>query len=489
MRVGAGSVLPEDTRGGSSPRHESGRWQFVARLGPAVIVSVGYMDPGNWATDLEGGARFGYTLLWVLVASNAVALVLQVLSARLGAAAGLDLAEACRRFYPPWMAVPLWLLAEVAMVACDLAELLGSAIALHMLFRLPIVLGAILTAFDAFVLLALTGRRQRLLEVVVALLVGAVSCCLGAELVLSRPSSAEVVGGLVPRMPSDALYVAIGIVGATVMPHNLFLHSSLERASGTDAGRRSPKSSLAATAVALNAALLVNASILILSGAVFARARYAVTDLDDARNLLAPLLGSSVAPVLFGIGLLLSGQSATITSTLAGQIIMEGFVRVRLSPLLRRLVTRSLALVPALIVLTTRGGRGATTLMITTQVILSLELPFAVAPLVRFTGSANVMGRHANGLGTRAVAFGAAALVTLSNAALILHFLRAIPSAGWRGVLVFAAGLTTIFFAVLAFTPLRDPEARSSPGRAGARPRRAPGGARWPCPLPRTKAE
>jgi manganese transport protein len=453
MQSDAGRVAPSGTCAGR-PALRGSSWRFVSRLGPAVIVSVGYMDPGNWATDLEGGARFGYTLLWVLVASNAIALVLQLLSARLGAATGLDLAQACRRYYPPWMAAPMWLLAEVAMVACDLAELLGSAIALNLLFGLPIVLGAILTAVDAFVFLLFTGRRHRLLEIAVAILVGGITCCLGAELFLARPSWSSVAGGLVPRMRGEALYIAIGILGATVMPHNLYLHSALERESRANAPRASSwKSSVVGTAVALNAALLVNGAILVLSAAVFAKAGLPITDLQDAHHLLAPLLGSSVAPVLFGVGLLLSGQSATITSTMAGQIIMEGFVQVRLSPLMRRLVTRSLALVPAVVVLTLNGGRGATMMMIESQVVLSLQLSFAVAPLVRLTGSGNVMGRHASGGKVRAVAIGAAALVTLANSALIVHFLRGVRSVAARDVLLGFTLLMAIFLVIVWTAP------------------------------------
>jgi manganese transport protein len=429
---------------------DSAWWRFVARLGPATIVSVGYMDPGNWATDLEGGARFGYALLWVLVVANAIALVLQVLSARLGIATGLDLAQACRKYYPGWMAGPLWVLAEIAMVACDMAELLGSAMALNLLFHVPIVLGAVLTALDSFVFLAFAGRRRRLLESLVTVLVCGIALCLGVELLLARPAWSAVVDGLVPRMHPDAMYVAIAIIGATVMPHNLYLQSALERTRRTDLRPRSLKASIASTAVALNAALLVNAAILVLSAAVFSKTSAPVTDLGDAHRLLAPLLGTALAPVLFGVGLLLSGQSSTITSTMAGQIIMEGFVRIRIPPVLRRLVTRALALVPAVAVLTVSGAHGAMALMVATQVVLSLQLPFAVAPLVRFTASGDVMGRYVSPRGVRAVAIFVAGLVTLANAALVAHVLRdAIESAKLRGALAFFVLAVLVFYALV----------------------------------------
>jgi manganese transport protein len=383
------------------------------------------MDPGNWATDLEGGARFGHQLLWVLVASGLIATLLQTLCARLGVVSGRDLASACRLHYPAGLKVPLWLLAEVAIIACDLAEVLGSAVALNLLFGLPILTGALLTVFDVFMILALQRRGTRTVEAVVAVLVFSIAFCLGAQLLLVRPDVAALSSGLVPRLSGESLYIAIGIVGATVMPHNLYLHSAiLPRASSfqtTLEQARAVRRCFSSTAFALTLALLLNAAILVLAAAVFSTRNVAVTDLREAYHLLTPFIGTSVASALFAVGLLCSGQSSTITGTLAGQIVMEGFVRLRMSPVARRALTRGLAVLPAIVVLSILGEQGTMPLLVASQVVLSLQLPFAIVPLIRFTSSRELMGRFTNRIALKLAAGACALLVSVANAALVVR--------------------------------------------------------------------
>jgi manganese transport protein len=381
------------------------------------------MDPGNWATDLEGGTRFGYQLLWVLLASNLVALLLQSLAARLGLVTGFDLAEACRRHFSTKINFLLWLLAELAIIACDLAELLGSAVALNLLFGLPMVYGALLTLFDVFLILALQKRGAETLEAIVLTLLITVATCLGFELVLAKPNWAEAATGLRPTLSEGSLYVAIGIVGATIMPHNLYLHSSLvkrdprhQAAQGTE---RALRRSFHGTALALNLALLVNGAILVLAAAAFSKAPGAVSDLQSAYRLLSPVLGTGLASVLFAVGLLCSGTSATITGTLAGQIVMEGFLGLRLPAMQRRLFTRGLAIVPAVAVLAWAGERGTMPLLLASQVILSLQLPFALVPLIRFTSDARLMGRFASASWVKLLAGACGLFITAANGALV----------------------------------------------------------------------
>jgi manganese transport protein len=386
------------------------------------------MDPGNWATDLEGGTRFGYQLLWVLVASNLVALLLQSLAARLGLVAGADLAEACRRHFSTKVNFSLWFLAELAIIACDLAELLGSAVALNLLFGVPMVYGALLTLFDVFLILALQRRGADRLEATVLTLLVTIAVCLGFELVLAKPNLAEVASGLRPTLSTGSLYVAIGIVGATIMPHNLYLHSALEKRQGRapDAvsQRRVLRRSFYGTALALNLALLVNAAILVLAAAVFSKTPGAVSDLQSAYHLLAPVLGTGLASVLFAVGLLCSGTSATITGTLAGQIVMEGFLRIKLPAFQRRALTRGVAIVPAVAVLAWAGESGTMRLLLASQVILSLQLPFAIVPLIRFTSDAQLMGRFANASWIRFAAGASGLVITAANGALISRTLE-----------------------------------------------------------------
>ena len=393
---------------------------LLAIVGPAVLVSVGYTDPGNWATDLEGGTRFGYTLTWVLVASSTMVILLQTLSARLGIVSGLNLAEACRAGYSRRVNFGLWVLAELGIIACDAAEVIGSAIALNLLFGLPLMMGAILTTVDVLAVLALQHRRLAVLQATIGALVLVIAGCLAWEMWLVRPSGQALLTGLYPRLPPGALYTAIGILGATLMPHNLYLQSALvPRGSDPKTLRRSLRQSWLSTAIALNLALLLNVAILLLSAEAFARRGLLVNDLREAHQLLSPLLGSSVASLLFAVGLLCSGQSATVTGTLAGQIVMEGFLQTRLSPVMRRLLTRCAAVVPALLVLGAVGSRGMMPLLIGSQVVLGLQLPFAIVPLLRLTSCSKLMGSWVSRPAMRWLAAGCAVAVCSANALLL----------------------------------------------------------------------
>jgi manganese transport protein len=374
--------------------------RMFAFAGPAYLVSVGYMDPGNWATDLEGGARFGYRLLWVLVMSNAMAVLLQTLSARLGIVAGRDLAQACREVYPRPITYALWALCEIAIAACDLAEVLGAAIALNLLFHIPLLAGVIVTAADTLLVLWFQRFGIRIVEAFVLGLISVIAVCFCIEIFLAKPTFSEMATGLIPRLDGKNLYIAIAILGATVMPHNLYLHSALvqtRRIGLSEAARRMAcRYNFVDSVIALNGALLVNAAILIVAGAVFFKHHIVVTEIQQAYLLLAPLLGTSAASVVFAIALLCSGQSSTLTGTLAGQIVMEGFLNFRMRPWLRRLVTRSMAIIPAAFTVYFSGERGTYHLLILSQVILSMQLPFAVIPLVHFTSDRRRMGELAN---------------------------------------------------------------------------------------------
>ena len=368
--------------------------------GPAAMISVGYMDPGNWATGLEGGARFGYQLMWVLLASNLIAMLLQSLAARLGIAGRMDLAQACRAHYSRPVALALWLLCEIAIIACDLAELLGSAIALNLLFGIPLAWGALITGVDVMLIIALQHYGVRKLEAVVAALVLTIGACMAVEMILARPAWGAVAGGFVPRLDSASLLVAIGILGATVMPHNLYLHSSLVQTRRIErhpaAQREAIRYNLADTVVALTIAFFINASILALSASTFFEHGIVVSELRQAHELLAPALGTTLASTVFAIALLAAGQSSTITGTLAGQVVMEGFVRLRMSPIKRRLLTRAIAIVPAVAVLLHAGEDGVLQLLVLSQVVLSLQLLFfAILPLIRVTSAKSIMGSFA----------------------------------------------------------------------------------------------
>jgi len=397
-----------------------GIWRrMFAFAGPAYLVSVGYMDPGNWATDLEGGARFGYRLLWVLVMSNAMAVLLQTLSARLGIVAGRDLAQACRETYPRPVTYTLWVLCEIAIAACDLAEVLGAAIGLNLLFHLPLLVGVVLTALDTLLVLWFQRFGIRIIEAFVLALIAIIAGCFCVEIILAKPAWSHLATGLIPRLNSQNLYIAVAIIGATVMPHNLYLHSALvqtRRIGTTDALKRMAcRYNLVDSAVALNGALLVNAAILVLAGTVFFSRGIVVTEIQQAHVLLAPLLGTSAASAVFAIALLCSGQSSTLTGTLAGQIVMEGFLNFRMRPWLRRLVTRSFAIIPAGLTIYFAGDAGTYRLLILSQVIINMQLPFAVIPLVHFTGERRRMGDFANKLWVAVLAWITAAVIVGLN--------------------------------------------------------------------------
>jgi len=393
--------------------------RMFAFLGPAYLVSVGYMDPGNWATDLEGGARFGYQLLWVLVMSNAMAILLQTLAARLGIVNGRDLAQACREAYPRPINLALWVLCEIAIGACDLAEVLGAAIALNLLFGLPLLPGVLLMLADTLLILWLTRFGIRVIESVILSLIFVMGGCFLIEILLAHPQYGTLATGLVPRVNDQNLYIAIGILGATVMPHNLYLHSSLvqTRAIGStpEDHKAACRFNLIDSTVAMNGALFINAAILILSATVFFTKGIVVTEIQQAHQLLVPLLGTSLAGIAFAIALLCSGQASTITGTMAGQIVMEGFLRIRMRPWLRRLITRTLAVIPAAITVAIAGSAGTLKLLILSQVVLSLQLPFAVIPLIHFTSDRARMGSFANRIWLQLLSWVTAALIVYLN--------------------------------------------------------------------------
>ena len=397
--------LPEVFRTIQIPK--GGHWwkKFLAFLGPGYLVSVGYMDPGNWATDIAGGSKFGYTLLSVVLISNLMAILLQALCVRLGVATGRDLAQACRDYYSKPMSIALWLLCEIAIVACDLAELLGSALALNLLFGIPMAVGVCLTTLDVLVLLLLQNKGFRYTEAIVVTLVATIAVCFGVQVLMSKPDWLGVAGGLVPTAQilsnPEMLYIAMGILGATVMPHNLYLHSSIVQTRawhGSDEDKHQAiKYGTIDSTVALSLAFFVNAAIMVVAAAVFNRAgRFDVADIRDAYLLLSPLLGLAGASTLFALALLASGQASTLTATLAGQIVMEGFIHIRLPAWLRRLVTRLLALIPALITIVWFGESSTGSLLVLSQVVLSLQLSFAVIPLVIFTSDPKRMGPFVN---------------------------------------------------------------------------------------------
>jgi len=398
--------------------------KLLAFSGPGYLVAVGYMDPGNWATDIAGGARFGYTLLSVVMISNLMAILLQALAVRLGIGTSYDLAQACRAYYSKPASLVLWALAEVAIAACDLAEVIGSAVALKLLFGVPMFLGVLLTSLDVLVVLYLQQHKFRILEGIVLTLILGIAGGFAIELFLSKPELGGVLRGFVPsaeilRNP-EMLYIAVGILGATVMPHNLYLHSSVvqtRKYADSDEGRREAiRFATIDSTVALMSALFINAAILVVAAATFHGTEYEwVADITDAHKLLAPILGTTLASTLFAVTLLFSGQNSTLTGTLAGQIVMEGFLDIRLRPWLRRLVTRAIAIVPALITIALYGDAGIGRLLILSQVVLSLQLPFAVFPLVSFTSDRRKMGPSVAPLWIRGLAWPAAALIAGLN--------------------------------------------------------------------------
>ncbi len=428
-RTSGGISLPEVFRSISVPAGTSWWRKLAAFTGPGFLVAVGYMDPGNWATDLAGGSAFGYTLLSVILMSNVMAIVLQALSVRLGIATGRDLASACRDAYNKPVSIMLWFLCEIAIVACDLAEVIGTAIGLNLLFGIPLVWGVCLTGLDVLLILALQKRGFRRLEAFIIALIAIIALCFVYELLASQPVMSEMLAGFIPRHEIVTnpmmLYIAIGILGATVMPHNLYLHSAAVQTRDyprTDEGKRdAAKWATLDSSIALMLALFVNAAILILAASAFHTiGRTDVAEIQDAYKLLSPTLGAAAASTLFAVALLASGQNSTITATLAGQIVMEGFLRLRLSPWLRRLFTRGLAIVPTVIVAAVYGESGTARLLILSQVVLSMQLPFAIVPLVQFTSDKTKMGGLVSPPWLKITAWVIAAVIIVLNVNLLL---------------------------------------------------------------------
>lgn len=422
---------PSEVAGSISVPAGDPLWKKLARFaGPGLLISVGYMDPGNWATAIQAGSRYGYQLLFVVVLSSLAAIVLQCLSLRLGIATGKDLAVQCREHYSPPATHVLWLLAEIAIVATDLAEVLGCALAFKLLLGVSLPVGVLLTAFDTLIVLGLKGKGFRQVEAIIFGLVVTIGVCLAAELVFVKPDWHAVVQGIVPSMQAisnrEPLYLAIGILGATVMPHNLYLHSSIAqtRKVANDKVSRQEAIDLASldTVVSLLLALLVNGALLVLAAAAFhASGNTSVQDIDDAYHLLDPIAGTAMAGLLFGLGLLASGQSSTFTGTIAGQVIMEGFLKLRIPCWKRRVITRGLALGPALIGVLLLGEHSVGRLLVMSQVALSLQLPFVMYPLIRLTGRADVMGDFVNSRGTALLAWTLFAVISLANLWLVLQ--------------------------------------------------------------------
>lgn len=420
--------------------------KILAFFGPAYLVSVGYMDPGNWATDLAGGSKFGYTLIWVLLMSNLMALLLQSLSARLGIVRGRDLAQANREVYPKHINFALYILAEIAIAATDLAEVLGMAIGIHLLTGMPLLFGVLITVLDTLLLLLLQRLGMRKMEAFIIALVAIIGFSFLAEMIFAKPDLREVATGLIPSIPnSEALYIAIGIIGATVMPHNLYLHSALvqtRKIKRDEAGiKHALKMNFLDSTIALNLAFFVNAAILILAATVFFKTgRTEVAEIKDAHRLLEPLLGSSAAPVLFAIALIAAGQSSTITGTLAGQIVMEGYLRLRINPWLRRLLTRLVAIVPAVLVIVLYGDEKIDALLILSQVILSLQLGFAIIPLIHFVSDKSKMQSFAIKPLVKFLSWLIAAILVFLNLKLvsgsIVDFLYSSGSIYWKILII-----------------------------------------------------
>jgi manganese transport protein len=421
--------LPESNRSISIPK-DLGFWRkLLAFSGPGYLVAVGYMDPGNWATDLAGGSRFGYTLLSVILISNLMAILLQSLCAKLGIVTGRDLAQACRDHYSKPVAMGLWILCELAICACDLAEVIGSAIALQLLFKIPLVWGVCITALDVLAVMYLQNKGFRYIEALVITLIVTIGGCFLAEIIFSKPNIGGILAGFVPSAEilrnKEMLYIAIGILGATVMPHNLYLHSSIvqtrkyeQNASGK---AEAIKFATIDSTVALMFALFINAAILIVSAATFfTRGQHQVEEIQNAYQLLSPTLGVGLASTLFALALLASGQNSTLTGTLAGQIVMEGFLNIRLRPWLRRLITRLIAIIPAIIVTVIYGESGTSKLLVLSQVILSLQLSFAVVPLIMFTSNRGKMGEFVNPAWLKILAWMVAVVIIVLNGKLLL---------------------------------------------------------------------
>lgn len=438
--------------------------RILAYIGPAYLVSVGYMDPGNWATDLQGGAQFGYQLIWVLLMSNLMALLLQSLSARLGIVRRRDLAQANRETYPPFVNFCLYILAELAIAACDLAEVLGMAIGIYLLTGLPLIWGTVITVLDTFLFLILQRYGIRKMEAFIVSLVAVIGASFLIEIIIAKPDMGAVVKGLVPSALNDSsLYIAVGIIGATVMPHNLYLHSALvqtRKISTDNKGiRRAIKYNLIDSTIALNAAFFVNAAILILAASVFfTSGNTDVARIEDAHKLLQPLLGSSLAPILFAVALIAAGQSSTLTGTLAGQIVMEGYLQLRINPWLRRLLTRLIAIVPAVVTILLYGDEKIDDLLVFSQVILSLQLGFAIIPLIHFVSDKATMGDFAIKLYVKIAAWAVAMILVFLNVKLVADesftIFRSDAAWYWKVLLAIAILAFVWLFLTMTFLPL-----------------------------------
>jgi manganese transport protein len=450
--------------------------RLFAFVGPAYLISVGYMDPGNWATDIEGGSRFGYQLIWVLLMSNLMAVLLQTLCARLGIVTRMDLAQACRESYSRPISMALWMLSEVAIAACDLAEVLGTAIGLNLLFGIPLLLGVFMTAVDVMLLLLFQHVGIRKVEAFILALITTVGLCFLFEVLMAKPDWGAAAAGFVPQLHRDSLFIAIGIIGATVMPHNLYLHSALVQTRAVGRAKhqvaQACKYNLIDSAVALNIAFFVNVAILIVAAAAFYSRGQVVTDLGQAHTMLDPLLGTTLAGGIFALALLCSGQSSTLTGTLAGQVIMEGFLRFRLRPWVRRLVTRSIAIIPAAITIAIMGAEGSYRLLILSQVVLSLQLPFAVIPLLHFTNDRRKMGEFANSWWVKILGWITVAVIVVLNIYLahnaVWSWIATLgENAVWIEILVIPVTIAlTVLLLYLLFGPLLRGLYRPAPSAA-----------------------
>ena len=445
-------------------RPRKGIRRFLAYAGPAYLVSVGYMDPGNWATDLQGGAKFGYQLIWVLLMSNLMALLLQGLSARLGIVRRRDLAQANREVYPKLVNFCLYILAELAIAACDLAEVLGMAIGIQLLTGLPVIWGVCITILDTFLLFYLQKLGMRKMEAFIIALVAVIAASFLIELIYAKPHLGEVVKGFIPtHLNKEALYIAVGIIGATVMPHNLYLHSALVQTrkikNDHEGIKRALKYNFIDSTIALNAAFLVNAAILILAASVFfATGHTAVAKIEDAHELLAPMLGTRLAPLLFAVALIAAGQSSTVTGTLAGQIVMEGYLSIRINPLLRRLLTRLIAIIPALLTILIFGDDKLDDLLVLSQVVLSLQLGFAIIPLIHFVSDKETMGEFVIKLPVKIAAWLVAGILIFLNVKLVVESsLTVFDKQGheWQKLLIIVAWLVFAWlFIMMTILPL-----------------------------------
>ena len=445
--------LPEAFQTLAVPKQAIGFKKFFAFAGPAYLVSVGYMDPGNWGTDLAGGSQFGYALLWVIFVSNLMAQFLQVLCARLGLVTGKDLAMACRDYYSRPTAIALWILCEIAIIACDLAEVVGSAVALSLLFKIPLEIGVLITGLDVLVLLGFMRFGFRKIEAIVFVLVLTVFCCFAYEMLIAQPDwAAALHGTFVPSMPNtEALLVSLGILGATVMPHNLYLHSSIVQTRKTGNSHEEVSTAIRYntldTVIALSLAFFVNAAILILAAAVFRRSDIVVEELEQGHQLLQAMVGPASATV-FAVALLASGQSSTITGTLAGQIVMEGFMRIKISPWLRRLITRGLAIIPAIAVIHMNGGKDTVTLLVLSQVVLSMQLPFAIFPLMMVTSNKEHMREFVNPTPVKFIGYAICFLIAGLNVYLLIETI----GVKWVALLL-ALALSFVGYVRCIYTP------------------------------------